>query len=89
MEKVTEFKDLAMQSLTTMWLEISKIFPNIIGALFILIIGFFATKNVVKIIKKVLKLAKTSRLDDKINGNEIVERKKVGLNTVKGCFWIC
>lgn len=83
MDKVTEFKDLAMQSLTTMWLEISAIFPNIIGALFIFIIGFFATKIVVKIIKKLLKLAKVSKLDEKINEIEIVEGKELGFNTEK------
>ena len=83
MEKVTEFKDLAMQSLTTMWLEISKIFPNIIGALFIFLIGFFATKIIVKIINKVLTLAKVSKLDEKINEIEIIEGKELGFNTVK------
>lgn len=83
MEKVTEFKDIAMQSLTTMWLEISAIFPNIIGALFIFIFGFFATKIVVKVIKKVLKLAKVSKLDEKINEIEIIEGKELGFNTEK------
>ena len=32
MEKATEFKDIVMESLTTMWLEITKIFPCVIGA---------------------------------------------------------
>ena len=63
MEKVTEFKDVALQSLTTMWLEITKIFPNIIGALVVVIIGWLITKLIVKIIKKVLKLAKANKLD--------------------------
>ncbi|WP_299110871.1 hypothetical protein [uncultured Winogradskyella sp.] len=83
MEKVTEFKDIAMQSLTTMWLEISAIFPNIIGALFIFIFGFFATKIVVKVIKKLLKLAHVSKLDEKINEIEIIEGKELGFNTEK------
>lgn len=83
MEKVSGFKDIAMESLTTMWLEISKIFPNIIGALFVLIIGFFMTKLIVKIIKKVLKLAKVSKLDEKINEIEIVEGKNLNFDTIK------
>lgn len=82
MDKVTEFKDIALQSLTTMWLEIIKIFPNIIGALIVLIIGWLITKLIVKLIKKVLKLAKANKLDDKLNDIEIVEGKKLNFNTV-------
>lgn len=83
MDKVTEFKDIAMQSLTTMWLEITKIFPNIIGALIVLIIGWIITKIVVNLIKKVLKLAKANKLDDKLNEIEIIEGKKLNFDTIK------
>ncbi|MDP5082061.1 MAG: mechanosensitive ion channel [Winogradskyella sp.] len=83
MEKVTEFKDIAMQSLTTMWLEITKVFPNIIGALVVLVIGWIITKMVVKLIKKVLKLAKANKLDDKLNEIEIIEGKKLNFDTIK------
>ncbi len=83
MEKVTEFKDVMMQSLTSMWFEITKVFPNIIGALVVFIIGWLITKVVVKIIKKVLKLAKVNKLDAKLNDIEIVEGKKLNFDTVK------
>ncbi len=83
MEKVTEFKDVMMQSLTSMWFEITNVFPNIIGALVVFIIGWLITKVVVKIIKKVLKLAKVNKLDAKLNDIEIVEGKKLNFDTVK------
>ena len=83
MEKVTEFKDIAMQSLTSMWLEITKIFPNIIGALIVLILGWIITKIVVRITKKLLKLAKANKLDDKLNDIEIIEGKELNFNTIK------
>jgi len=83
MEKVTEFKDIMMQSLTSMWLEITNVFPNIIGALVVFIIGWLITKLIVKIIKKVLKLAKVNKLDDKLNDIEIVEGKKLNFDTIK------
>lgn len=83
MEKVTEFKDIAMDSLTTMWLEITKVFPNIIGALIVVIIGWLITKIVIRIIKKVLKLAKANKLDDKLNEIEIVEGKQLNFDTVE------
>ena len=83
MEKATEWKDIAMESLTTMWLEISKIFPNIIGTIIVLLVGWLVTKLVVKIIKKALKLAKANKLDDAINEIEIVEGKKLKFDTIK------
>ncbi|WP_179019863.1 mechanosensitive ion channel family protein [Winogradskyella forsetii] len=83
MEKITEFKDIAMQSLSTMWLEMIKIFPNIIGAIFVIVIGWIVTKLVVKLIKKLLKLAKVNRLDDKLNEIEIIEGKQLNFDTVK------
>ncbi len=83
MEKVTEFKDIAMESLTAMWLEITKIFPNIIGALIVLIIGWIITKILVRITRKVLKLAKANKLDDKLNDIEIVEGKEFNFDTIK------
>ena len=83
MEKVTEFKDIAIQSLSTMWLEITKVFPNIVGALVVLIIGWLITKLVVKVIKKVLKLAKADKLDDKLNEIEIIEGKQLNFDTIK------
>ncbi|SHI83792.1 mechanosensitive ion channel family protein [Algibacter luteus] len=83
MEKATKWKDMAMESLSTMWLEISKIFPNIIGTLIVLIFGWLITKLIVKIIKKVLKLANANKLDDAINEIEIIEGKKLNFDTVK------
>jgi hypothetical protein len=83
MDKVDEFRDIAMQSLENMWLEITNIFPNIIGALIVIIIGWIVTKLVVKVIKKVLKLAKANKLDDKLNDIEIVEGKKLNFDTIK------
>ena len=83
MEKVSEFSDVAMKSLTNIWLEITKIFPNIIGALIVLIIGWLITKLIVRLIKKVLKLAQANKLDNKINEIEIVEGKQLNFDTIK------
>ena len=83
MEKATEFKDIVMESLTTMWLEITKVFPSVIGAIFILLIGWLITRLVVRIIKKALKLAKANKLDDVLNDIEIVEGKKLKFDTIK------
>ena len=83
MEKASEWKDIAMESLKAMWFEITKIFPSIIGTLIVLLIGWLITKLIVKIIKKALKLAKANKLDDTLNDIEIVEGKKLNFDTIK------
>ncbi|TBN06328.1 mechanosensitive ion channel [Hyunsoonleella flava] len=83
MEKAAEWKNMAMESLTAIWSEISAIFPNIIGTILVLLFGWLLTKIVVKIIKKALKLAKANRLDDALNDIEIVEGKKLKFDTIK------
>ena len=83
MDKAVEWKDVALSSLNTMWIEITKIFPNVLGALVILIVGWFVTKLVVRIVKKTLKIAKANRLDDKLNEIELVEGKNLNFDTVK------
>jgi hypothetical protein len=83
MDKVTEYKNIAMESLSTMWLEMTKIIPSIIGALFVLLLGWLITKLVVRLIKKALKLAKANKLDDKLNEIEIFEGKQLHFDTIK------
>lgn len=83
MEKATEWKNIAMESLSGMWLEIISIFPNIIGTIIVLVFGWLFTKLIVKIIKKALKLAKANNLDDAINDIEIVEGKKLNFDTIR------
>ena len=67
MEKATKWKDMAMESLTTIWKEIAEVFPNIIGTILLLIFGWLLTKLIVKVVKKGLKLAHANKLDDTLN----------------------
>ncbi|MGZ0017246.1 mechanosensitive ion channel family protein [Yeosuana sp. AK3] len=83
MEKVEQWKALAIESVKTMWLEITKIFPSIIGTIIVLLIGWVVTKLVVKVLKKALKLAKANKLDDTLNEIEIVEGKTLKFDTIK------
>ncbi|GAA0746426.1 MULTISPECIES: mechanosensitive ion channel family protein [Gaetbulibacter] len=83
MEKITEWNEDVMNSLSVMTTEIGKVIPNIIGAIVVLIIGWILTKVVVGIIKKALKFAKADKLDDKINEIEIFEGKKLNFNIIK------
>ncbi|TYA78436.1 mechanosensitive ion channel family protein [Seonamhaeicola marinus] len=79
MENVEQWKETALNSLEAMWPVLAKI----LLALVVLIVGWLVTKLIVGIIKKALKVAKVSKLDDKINEIEIVEGKKLNFNTIK------
>lgn len=83
MGKVEEWKSIVLQSLSSMWLEMTKIIPSIIGVFVILVVGWLFTKLLVKIIKKALKVAKVNKLDDILNDIEIVEGKKLSFDTIK------
>ncbi|OUS00775.1 hypothetical protein A9Q86_08440 [Flavobacteriales bacterium 33_180_T64] len=83
MDKISEYKNIAMESLSTMWFEITKIIPSLIGALMIFILGWLISKLLVKLLRKALKLAKANRLDDKLNEIEIIEGKKLNFDTIK------
>ncbi|MBV7270488.1 mechanosensitive ion channel family protein [Winogradskyella luteola] len=83
MEKITNFKDSAMQSLSAMWPEVSALVLKALGAILILIIGWLITKLIVKAIRKILKLAKANKLDNRLNDIEIIEGKKLNFDTIK------
>lgn len=83
MDKLTQNKDTAIESLSSMWPEITRIALNVVGALVILVVGWLITKIIVRLIKKGLKLAKVNKLDDKLNEIEIFEGKQLHFDTIK------
>lgn len=83
MENLTEFKNTAMQSLSSMWPEFTAILLKVFGAIVILFIGWLVTKLVVKGIRKILKIAKADKLDDRLKEIEIVNGKKLNFDTIK------
>lgn len=83
MDKLSELKDTAISSLSSMWPELINMAMNVVIAIVILVIGWLVTKIVTRIIKKALKLAKVHKLDEKINEIEIVEGKQLNFDTIK------
>lgn len=82
MEKISEWNEGIMTSLSAITEEIAKVIPNLLGAIAIIIIGWLITKLIVGILKKALKLAKADKLDDKINEIELIEGKKLNFNII-------
>lgn len=83
MDKISEYKSIVTGSLTTMWNEIVKVFPSIVGAIVVLILGWLFTKIIIRLVRKGLKFAKADTLDDKLNQIEIIEGKQLKFDTIK------
>jgi hypothetical protein len=83
MDKLSEYKNIAINSITGMWPKVIDIAINIVIAIIILVIGWLIVKIVTRIIKKALKLAQVHKLDEKINEIEIVDGKQLNFNTIK------
>lgn len=78
MDKITNWKDITVQSLTAMGEKIMTEIPNIIGALLVLLIGWIITKIVVSILARVLRVAKINTLTEKFS-----KLKLFGANNVR------
>jgi len=82
MDKLTKMKDDAVASLSSMWPEIAKVLLNLVVALVILLVGWIIIKLIIRVVKRLLRLAKANKLDDRLNDIEIIEGKKLNFDTV-------
>ncbi len=76
MEKLEEYKNLAMESFSTTGV-------NILKAILVLIFGWLFIKVVLSILKRALKFIKVDKLTKKLNDIEIIEGKKLNINITK------
>ncbi|MBU2972902.1 mechanosensitive ion channel family protein [Zobellia sp. B3R18] len=90
MDKVSEWKDLTFNTLSTIVSDIASALPNILGAIVILLLGWGISKVVRFVLKKVFKIAQLSKVSDKINearlfgdSNVKIDIEKVLLQFVK------
>ncbi|RSK40238.1 mechanosensitive ion channel family protein [Mangrovimonas spongiae] len=82
MNKINEWKEMLLNSLSAIWNDIIAVVPKILGALVVLLIGWILTKIVVKIIKKALGIIKADKLDDKLNDIRFFGDKKFNFNII-------
>ncbi|WP_338733699.1 mechanosensitive ion channel family protein [Mangrovimonas cancribranchiae] len=82
MNKINEWKDMLLNSLSSIWNDVIAVVPKILGAFVVLLIGWILTKIVVKIIKKALGIIKADKLDDKLNDIKFFGDKKLNFNII-------
>lgn len=67
METINNWKNITFDSLSTMGREVAMVFPKIIGAIVIMLLGWLVIKIALFVLGRILKLAKVDLLNDKIN----------------------
>ena len=83
MESISQWKDLIIQSLTSMGEKIMTTIPNIIGAIIVLVLGWIITKIVVYLLKRVFKFAKIDLLSEKINDLKLFGKSEISIPITK------
>ncbi|MFC4222219.1 mechanosensitive ion channel family protein [Flagellimonas marina] len=83
METLNNWKDLTINSFSSMGKEIATVFPKIIGAITILIVGWLVIKIVLFLLGKILKLTKVSALNERINDMDIFGKGDFKIDIVK------
>jgi uncharacterized membrane protein len=83
MESISQWKDLIIQSLTSMGEKIMTTIPNIIGAIIVLVLGWIITKIVVYLLKRVFKFAKIDLLSEKINNLKLFGKSEISIPITK------
>lgn len=79
MKQITTWTELLFSSMQAFSDQIMRVFPNILGALFILLIGWLIAKLIAKGISKLLKVTKFDTLADKVNTSELLAKGGIQL----------
>lgn len=80
METITDIKDLTVESLNQMALNIAEFAPKVLFAILILLIGWLITKIVTIVLKRTLKFAKVDKLTDVINEKNLFGKTDLKFN---------
>lgn len=79
MKQITNWTELLFASMQAFGEQIMRVIPNILGAFFILLIGWLIAKLIAKGIAKLLKVTKFDTLADKVNTSELLEKGGIKL----------
>jgi len=74
MNQITDWTEIGIQSLIALGQTIMNALPNIIGALFLIILGWIVAKILNFIVRKALKVARFDKAAEKINAQEMLAK---------------
>lgn len=92
MEKLTDWTQIAIHSLVALGQTIMSTLPNLIGALFLIIIGWVLAKILSFAVRKALRLVGFDKFSAKIKMDDVLERANVTITASqlvgKFVYWI-
>ena len=92
MDKITDFTQVGMRSLTALTESIMSAFPNVIGALSLILLGWLVAKLISFLVQKTLKAIKFDKLSDKFDLNELFKGSDIeiapSLIIGKFVYWV-
>lgn len=77
MNKITDWTQIGLESMVALGQKIMTELPNIIGALFLIILGWIVAKILSFVTKKALGLVRFDKLAEKINMGEMLKKANV------------
>ena len=83
MDTINQWKELSFNTLSTILDNIAVALPNILGAIFILFVGFLFNKIVRLIVKRIFKIGKIKEVSEKINDTEFFGEADFKINIEK------
>lgn len=83
MDTINQWKELSFNTLSTILDNIAVALPNILGAIFILFVGFLFNKIVKLIVKRIFKIGKIKEVSEKINDTEFFGEADFKINIEK------
>ncbi|APQ16494.1 mechanosensitive ion channel family protein [Maribacter hydrothermalis] len=95
METVDKWKDLAFESLSTIFKDIAAALPGIFGAFVVLIFGWIIIKIVKFVLKRLFRIIKIDKFSEKVNEAKLfgdadikIDLGKVLITFVKVLLWL-
>ncbi len=83
MKTMTEWKDISLNTLSSIITEIKPALFNILGAILVIIVGWLVSRIIRFILKKLLRLAKVNSLSDRINEANLFGSLQAKINLEK------
>ena len=83
MEKITNWTQIAVESLVALGQKVSTELPNILGAIFLIILGWVLAKSLSFVVRKGLRLVGFDKLSEKVNVQEVLERANINTTPSK------
>ena len=92
MSKVTDWTEVGIQSLIALGQNLMSALPNVLGAIFLIILGWIIAKILSFIVRKALKVVGFNKLSEKIKADEMFGRMNITMTASqvvgKFVYWV-